>query len=216
MSSTTRTRLMEGTMAALRTHGIAGVSARTIAAAAEVNQALVFYHFGTVDELLTATCLWSTRRQVDEYRERFDAVTSLRELQDVGREMHDRERAAGNVAVLAQLLAGAQTNPVIADATRDSLALWVAEIETTLRRLLAGSPLGEVADVPGLARAVSASFIGMELWAGVDPAGVETAFGALDQLGAVLEYLDELGPASRRAVRAAVRRTVKKRAAAGG
>ena len=203
-------------MTTLRTHGIAGVSARTIAAAAGVNQALVFYHFGSVDELLTATCLWSTRQQVDEYRERFATVTSLRELQNVGRRMHAQERAAGNVTVLAQLLAGAQTNAAIAEATRESLALWVAEIEATLRRLLAGSPLGEVADVPGLARAVSASFIGMELWAGVEPAGAETAFDALDQLGAVLEYLDELGPASRRAVRAAVRRTVKKKAAEAG
>jgi AcrR family transcriptional regulator len=216
MSTDTRTRLMEGTIEALKTQGIAGVSARTIAAAAGVNQALVFYHFGSVDELLTATCLWSTQQQVAEYREKFATVGSLRELQTVGRAMHAQERAAGNVTVLAQLLAGAQTNAAINAATRDSFALWVEEIELTLHRLLADSPLGEVADVPGLARAISASFIGMELYAGVDPEGVETAFAALDQLGAVLEYLDELGPTARRAVRAAVRRTVKKKSAGVG
>jgi|SRR5882672_7869663 len=211
MSPDTRTRLMEGTIAALRTHGIAGVSARTIAAAAGVNQALVFYHFGSVDELLTAACRWSTEEQVAEYQERFAAVGSLRELQTVGREMHAQERAAGNITVLAQLLAGAHTNPAIAAATRDSFALWIAEIEKALVRLLADSPLGEIADVPGLARAICASFIGMELYDGVDPDGVELAFDALDQLGAVLEYLDGLGPTARRAVRAAVRRTVKKK-----
>lgn len=210
MSTDTRTRLMEGALEALRTQGIAGVSARTIAAAAGANQALVFYHFGSVDELLVAACKWSTEQQVVEYRERFAAVTSLRELQSVGREMHLQEREAGNVAVLAQLLAGAQTNPHIAEATRESLNLWVAEIETTLVRLLADSPLGDIADVRGLARAVSASFIGLELYDGVDSDGVVTAFEALDQLGAVLEYLDSLGPTARRAVRAAVRRGVKK------
>ena len=52
MTSDTRDRLLQGTIDALRTQGIAGVSARTIAAAAGVNQALVFYHFGSVDELL--------------------------------------------------------------------------------------------------------------------------------------------------------------------
>ena len=46
----TRTRLLDGALETLRTRGIAGVSARTIAAAAGVNQALVFYHFGGVDE----------------------------------------------------------------------------------------------------------------------------------------------------------------------
>lgn len=209
MSTDTRTRLLQGTIDALRAQGIAGVSARTIAAAAGVNQALVFYHFGSVDELLVAASLWSTEQQVDAFRERLDGVRSLRELQVVGRDLQAQERAAGNIAVLGQMLAGAQTNPAFAAATRDAFSLWYAEIERVLTRVLAGSPLGEVADVPGLARAVSASFIGMELMAGVDPQGDEAAFRAMDQLGALLEHLDDLGPAGRRAVRAAVRRSVR-------
>jgi len=218
MSSDTRDRLLQGTIDALRTQGIAGVSARTIAAAAGVNQALVFYHFGSVDELVAAATMWSTEREVADYRERFERVRSLRELQKIGREMNVRglgpaERAASNVTVLGQMLAGAQTNPALAAATRDALALWTVEIERVLTRVLADSPLGEVADVPGLARAVSASFIGMELLAAVDPEGDRAAFRALDQLGALLEYLDDLGPAARvaarRAVRTAVRRSVR-------
>jgi AcrR family transcriptional regulator len=218
MSSDTRDRLLQGAIDALRTQGIAGVSARTIAAAAGVNQALVFYHFGSVDELVAAAAMWSAEREVADYRERFERVRSLRELQKIGREMNVRglgpaERAASNVTVLGQMLAGAQTNPALAAATRDALALWTAEIERVLNRVLADSPLGEVADVPGLARAVSASFIGMELLAAVDPDGDRAAFRALDQLGALLEYLDDLGPAARvaarRAVRTAVRRSVR-------
>ncbi|MBS2534527.1 TetR/AcrR family transcriptional regulator [Catenulispora sp. NF23] len=213
MSTDTRDRLLHGTIEALRTQGIAGVSARTIAAAAGVNQALVFYHFGSVDELLAAASVWSTEQQVAAYRERFGRVQSLRELQRVGRELHLRESANGNVTVLGQMLAGAQTNPAYAAATRDALALWNVEIEQVLTRVLADSPLGEVADVPGLARAVAASFIGMELLAAVDPEGDQAAFRALDQLGALLEYLDDLGPAARvaarRAVRTAVRRSVR-------
>ena len=217
MSTDTRDRLLQGAIDALRTQGIAGVSARTIAAAAGVNQALVFYHFGSVDELLAAAAIWSTEQQVAAYRERLERVRSLRELQKVGRELHARggpaERAAGNVMVLGQMLAGAQTNPAFATATRDALALWTVEIERVLTRVLADSPLGEVADVPGLARAVAASFIGMELLAAVDPEGDKAAFRALDQLGALLEYLDDLGPAARaaarRAVRTAVRRSVR-------
>ncbi|WP_194897950.1 TetR/AcrR family transcriptional regulator [Catenulispora pinisilvae] len=213
MSTDTRDRLLHGTIEALRTQGIAGVSARTIAAAAGVNQALVFYHFGSVDELLAAAAIWSTEQQVAGYRERFGRVRTLRELQRVGRELHLRESANGNVTVLGQMLAGAQTNPAFAAATRDALGLWTVEIEQVLTRVLADSPLGEVADVPGLARAVAASFIGMELLAAVDPEGDQAAFRALDQLGALLEYLDDLGPAARvaarRAVRTAVRRSVR-------
>jgi AcrR family transcriptional regulator len=216
MSTDTRNRLLEGTIEALRTQGIAGVSARNIAAAAGVNQALVFYHFGSVDELLAAATLRSTEEQVALYRERFAEVRSLRELQSVGREVRVGEREAGNVAVLGQLLAGAQTNPVFAAATRDALRLWIVEIEDVLDRVLADSVLADVADVPGLARVLSASFIGMELMAVVDPDGDDLAAAALDQLGRLAERLDELGPVTQRALRGAVRRTARKGRGAGG
>jgi AcrR family transcriptional regulator len=205
----TPARLMEGAIAALRAQGIAGVSARTIAAAAGVNQALIFYHFGGVDDLLTTALLRSTELQLAQYRERLGQVESLRELLYFGRELQEQESVTGNLTVLAQMLAAAQTNPGYAKATGDALHLWSGEIETVLHRVLAGSPLAEVADVPGLARAVSASFIGMELMTPVDPEGDVLAFHAIDQLGALIEYLDALGPTARRALRVAVRRAVR-------
>jgi AcrR family transcriptional regulator len=207
----TRKRLLDGTIDALRTLGIAGVSARTIAAAAGANQALIFYYFGSVDELLAAATVQSAEELVAQYRERFARVESFRELQDVGREVRAHERDAGNFAVLGQLLAAAQTNPAFAEATRDALRLWIAEIERVLERVLAGSALAEVASAPGLAHALSASFIGMELMAAVDPEGDALAADALDRLGALAERLDEAGPVMRRAVRGTVRKSVRKR-----
>ena len=68
---------------ALRTlaeQGIAKTSARTIAAAAGVNQALVFYHFGSVDELLAAACRYGAEQVVARYRERLAEVGTLAEL----------------------------------------------------------------------------------------------------------------------------------------
>ncbi|HEV7628954.1 MAG TPA: TetR family transcriptional regulator, partial [Streptomyces sp.] len=46
MSGDTRTKLLAGALRTVTEQGIAKTSARTIAAAAGVNQALVFYHFG--------------------------------------------------------------------------------------------------------------------------------------------------------------------------
>ncbi|MBX7265945.1 TetR/AcrR family transcriptional regulator [Micromonospora sp. Llam7] len=199
---TTRDKLIEGALAAIREHGIAGVSARTIAAAAGVNQALVFYHFGSVDDLLTAACRSATAARVGVYRARFAEVTSLRELLDLGRALHERERAEGNVAVLAQLLAGAQSDPRLAEPTAAALGLWTVEIEAVLHRLLDGSPVAAVADPGGLARAISAAFVGLELFDGVDPAGARSAFDALERLAVLVEVVDDLGPLARRAVRA--------------
>lgn len=209
----TRQRLLDGTLAAVREHGIAGVSARVIAAAAGVNQALVFYHFGTVDDLLVAACREATAERVAQYADRFAEVGSLRQLLQVGRDLHATERQQGNVSVLAQFLAGAQHDPRLAASTAAALQPWTEQIEAILRRLLANSPVAEITDVPGLSRAVCAAFIGLELYEGVDPAGAQRALDALDQLAVLVEVVDELGPLARRALRGRINRTAARDAA---
>ncbi|HEY5050561.1 MAG TPA: TetR/AcrR family transcriptional regulator, partial [Acidothermaceae bacterium] len=122
-----------------------------------------------------------------------------------------RERGAGNVTVLAQVLAGAQQDANLAAAAKHALSLWIAEIETTLVRLLKGSPLSEVANPEGLARGIAASFIGIELFEGVDPEGAQNAIASLETLGILVEVVEDLGPVARRALRTRVRRTARPR-----
>lgn len=207
MSEDTRTKLLAGALTTLAEHGITGASARTIAAAAGVNQALIFYHFGSVDELLAAACLHGAEQRVGVYRERLAEVRTIGELLEVARELHAAERDGGHVAVLGQLLAGARTQPRLAAATAAGLTLWTEEIDRVLARVLAGTPLTEFVDAAGLAKTVTAAFIGLELFEGVDPAGAEHALAALDQLAALLTVWEELGPVARRAVRSRLRRS---------
>lgn len=169
----TRERLLDGALRTLIEQGIAKTSARAVAATAGVNQALIFYHFGSVDELLSAACRRGAEQRVARHRERLRAVGSLSELLAFGRQMHAEERSAGHVAVLGQLLAGAQTHPRLAPATAAGLDLWIEEIEGVLRRVFAGGPVDGLVDPAGLARAVAASFVGMELYEGSTRRGPE-------------------------------------------
>jgi len=203
----TRERLLGATLRTVAEHGIAKVSARTVAAAAGVNQALVFYHFGSVEEMLAAACEQGARERVGRQREALEGVGSLTDLVHVARSVHAQERAAGNVALLGQLLAGAQSHPALAAPTAAGLELWVAEVERVLARLLEKTPLHGVVDVPGLARAVSASFVGLELYEAVDEKGAEAAMSSLEQLANLLSAVEELGPITDRAVRRRLRRT---------
>ena len=207
----TRERLIQGTLETLRRKGIAGVSARAIAAAAGVNQALVFYHFGSVEQLIDVACRESAEARMLVYRDEFSRISSMHELVQLGRELHVRERAAGNVLVLAQVLAGAQreaddSGAGLAAGGRHAVGLWVAEIEVLLERLLRDSPLRAAIDIAGLARGVAASFIGIELYEGVDPEGAELAFSALEQLSVLIEVVEDLGPVARRALANRMRR----------
>ncbi|MBG0852441.1 TetR/AcrR family transcriptional regulator [Streptomyces spinoverrucosus] len=205
----TKTKLLEGALRTLTEQGIAKTSARTIAATAGVNQALVFYHFGSVDELLAAACHYGAEQAVSRYRLRMASVRSLSELLAIGREIHDQERQDGHVALLGQLLAGAQTHPTLAPATAAGLDLWITEIEKTLTRVLPQTPFSEFTDPKGLARAVAASFVGIELYEGVDAAGATAALDALEQLGALVAALETLGPVAQKAVRHHLRRTTR-------
>jgi AcrR family transcriptional regulator len=202
---TTRDKLLAAAGEVLSTHGLAAASARTVAGRAGVNQALIFYHFGSVAELVEASVRRSADLAVASYRDRFADVSSFTELLTLGRELHRAERDRGNVAQMAQVMSGALSDQTLGRAGRYALELWTSEVDSVLRRLVAGGPLNGMVDPGGLARAVAASFLGLELYEGVDPAGAASALDALESLGGLLELLDGLGPVATRAVRSRVR-----------
>ena len=89
-------------------------------------------------------------------------------------------------------------DPAYADVARQSLDLWFAEVTAAVERLLDDSPMRDLVDVPALARAVGASFVGLELYEGVDAGGAAQALDALAQLTVLIDVLDGLGPVERR------------------
>jgi AcrR family transcriptional regulator len=207
----TRDKLLDATAEVLATDGLAGVSARSVAGRAGVNQALVFYHFGSVAELVEAAVRRSADLAVATYRNRFDDVSTFTELLTLGRELHRTERDRGNVAQMAQVMSGALGDETLARAGRYALEQWIRQVEAVLGRLLADSPVRGLVEPAGLARAVAASFLGLELYEGVDPEGAGSALAALESLGNLLEMVDGLGPVGTRAVRGQVRKAARAR-----
>lgn len=201
----TKARLMTAALDVVRDQGLAAASARTIATRAEVNQALIFYHFGTVTELIEAASNEAVVARVAHYREDFAAVNALPDLLAIGRRVHELERREGTIAIMAQLMAGAQHDPVLARATRSAIALWTAQIREALDRVLGPTPVGDLVDTDGLAHVISAAFIGIELQDGVDPDGPSRAFATLEQIGALITTLNDLGPLTQTALRVAAR-----------
>jgi hypothetical protein len=139
-------------------------------------------------------------------------VASLRELLAVGRELHAEERRLGNVSVLDQLLAAAPNDPKLAAATGAGAATVDRRDRVGPATAAGGCAVLRGGHIPGLARAVSAAFVGLELYEGVAEADAHRAMAALDQFAVLVEVVDELGLVSRRALpkkicRAATRRT---------
>ncbi|MCC5949280.1 MAG: TetR/AcrR family transcriptional regulator [Nitriliruptoraceae bacterium] len=205
-ATSTRQRLLDAALVVVAREGIAGTSARVIAAEADVNQALVFYHHGSVDELLATASRDVSARRAARYTDALQDITSFTALTAVARRLHDEEQGSVDRLVLTQLLAGARTRPLIAAALRANMALLVAPVEATLARLVAGTALEEVLPVPELARTVAAGFLGLELLDGVVTDIEAAPFPALEAIAGVVDLALQAGTIETAVLRRRLRR----------
>jgi AcrR family transcriptional regulator len=166
----TRTRIIAAVLECLRTNGVVGTSARAIARTGDFNQALIFYHFGSVTELLIAAGLAESDRRAQRYSERLAGVTSLPELVAVARALHEEELAQGSVAVLTQMLAAAAHSDELRQALLDGFQPWMRLVEEAVERVLAGTPYAGVSPITDLSFTIASLFLGIELMSGLDPA----------------------------------------------
>src|SRR5256886_16239323 len=109
--SATRERIMDAALETLREEGFAGTTARAIAARGGFNQALIFYHFGSVANLLLEAFRRNSVAQVTRYREAAANVSSLSDLVEIARRLHAEDLESGSVTAVTQLMAAAASDP---------------------------------------------------------------------------------------------------------
>ena len=159
----TREALVLGALVALKEVGYAGASAREIAKRAGCNQGLVFYHFGSVVELLLAA--------LDEVSDPTHAATRLAvtraqrpaELVAAAAEVFREDMDNGYVAVLVEMIAGASATPGLGAEVVSRIAPWQEFAPTGHRAGLSGSPWGSLVPAGELSHAVVALYLGLEL-----------------------------------------------------
>lgn len=189
----TRERLLTAVPTVLEREGIAGASARVLAAEAGVNQALIFYHFESVDGLLTEAARGISRQRAKVYADRLTSVGTFTELVTEARILHREERDASNLAVLTQLLAGSCTRPELGPILRDNFELLIQPVESALRRLLADSPLDGILEPAELARGIAGGFLGLQLLDGVATEVEVGPFPTLDSLAVIVDFVLQAG-----------------------
>ena len=143
-SAGTRAALVEGAIEALKTVGFAGASAREIARLAGCNQTLVFYHFGSVTDLLLAALDAISERRMAAYRGVLEHAESLSDLVESARSIFTEDLDSGHVTVLVEMIAGARSVPGLGEQVAARVAPWREFAETAVRRGLASSPLARL------------------------------------------------------------------------
>lgn len=192
----TRQRIVDATLATLRSEGIVGASARAIAREGGFNQALIFYHFGTVDEAIVAAVGELSERRMARHRERLAGVGTLTDLISVAREIFEEDSLSGEITVLAQAFAGGNRDPDVGPVMYSVIEPWNGLIAEVVDRVIAGTPLGGTpfaAMMPRreLAFAISSLFLGIELMSDLDPERAD-APGVFTAIAALAQVLDSL------------------------
>lgn len=166
-SSATRAALTEAAILALREEGFGGASARVIARNADVNQALVFYHFGSVVNLLLSALDETSRRRMDEYSEAVDGAAGIAELVDTAASIFQKDLDQGHMSVLAAMISGASSVDGLGEEVSRRIAPWIAFTEESISRVI-GEPLSSVVPTADIAYAVVALYLGIEMLAHLD------------------------------------------------
>src|SRR5919204_1862170 len=164
MTKSTAQQIVDAALETLQEKGFAGASSRAIARRGGFNQALIFYHHGSVEGLLLEALDRTSEQRLARYREALADVRTLEELVLRAGELYEEDEASGHMRVVAQMVAGSVNRPELAREVLARMDPWVAFAEETLARVLP-----EGLPVPELAYAIVTFYLGANLLTHLDP-----------------------------------------------
>jgi len=153
----------------MKSAGFAGATTRAIARTGGFNQALIYYHFGSLDALLLAALDHTSGERLERYRSAVAAATSLEELLAVATQIHTEDAAKGHTTVVAQMIAGSVARPELAPEMLARMEPWVGLCEEAI--LKTASLAGVAVPLPSrdLAYAAATFYLGVNLLTHLDP-----------------------------------------------
>jgi AcrR family transcriptional regulator len=167
-SATTRRRLVEAAIETLKADGYVGASARTIAQRAGVNQGLIFYHFGSVANVLLAALDSVSEERLARYEAEVSGVKNASQLVEAAEGIFRNDLDAGYITVLVELIAGSSSTPGLGPEVSARIQPWRAFAQSSIEASLGASALSSVVPTRELAHAVVALYLGLEMLSHLD------------------------------------------------
>jgi AcrR family transcriptional regulator len=133
--SGSKQRIVQATIDTIRDEGFASASARAIARRGDFNQALIFYHYGTLNELLLAAFDQVTAARIERYVEVFEGSGDLASKLRAMIPLYRDDRASGRLRVITEVIAGATGRPDLSPEVAARVDPWIAMTDHVVRSL---------------------------------------------------------------------------------
>jgi len=187
----TRDRILDAAFETLRLEGYSRTSARAIARRGGFNQALIFYHFGSLDRLLLAALDLTSARRLARYRSALAEVTSVTDAIDVMSRLYAEDVEVGHVAAVQEMVAGGSSVPGLRPEVVARMEPWVRFAEDVIARLLEGTFLESALPTRDFAYAAVALYFGIETLTHLDGdrSRAEALFDTAKQLAPIADVM---------------------------
>jgi AcrR family transcriptional regulator len=188
----TRRRIIEATLETLRKEGFAEASSRAIARTGGFNPALIFYHFGSLDELLLAALDETSAERLGRYQQAITEADTVEELVTAAAQVYAEDRDSGHMTVVAQMIAASIARPELAPAMVSRMEPWIDLAEEGIGKVLARLDVPELLSVRELAYAFVTFYLGVNLLTHLDEDRTRTdaLFARLTTLAPLLSLLE--------------------------
>lgn len=191
----TKQRIIDAALETLKAEGYAGASARAIARRGDFNQALIFYHFKSVNSLLLAALDRTSELRMARYREAVERADTLEGMLDVATRIYREDLEAGHMTVVSELMAGSMAHPELKAEIIRRMQPWIDFAEGAIRKVLSGSPLEAAIPTRQLAFGLVAFYCGVNMLSNLteDRTQTEELFQAARQLAPFLAAIVQIG-----------------------
>ncbi len=168
-STETRQRIIDATVETLNVEGMMGTTARSIARAGGFNQALIYYHFESLEDLFFEVVNDVNTRRLEYFGPRLEKVETLAELIEVAIELQSGAPKPSDNSAVALLVAGWSPDSPLGPKVLANLRPWDEAVAAAVRRITAGSTLADMIPLDEIAHTISALFLGLQLLSRLDP-----------------------------------------------
>jgi AcrR family transcriptional regulator len=174
----TRDRLVRAALKTLTQEGFVGTSARAIARTGKLNQALIFYHFGSVDRLLLAALDATSQDRLERYRTELAEISRVSDLVEAMARLYKEDVLSGHVTAVQEMVAAGSSVPGLRKEVLTRMDPWIVFAREVIARVTTGTIVEKLVPIDDLAFSAVALYFGIETITnlGGDRSRAETLF----------------------------------------
>ena len=155
--------LLQAAQEVLVAEGVAGLSTRRIAAAADTQMSQIQYHFGSKEGMILALFEHMNEGLVSRQAAAFDdASMSLSQKWLRACDYLEEDFASGYVRVFQELIAAGWSNPKIGDSVRNALGHWHTVLTALAQDAIREHDVPSPFTAESIAALIAAAFVGTE------------------------------------------------------